>query len=76
MAEHAEAGNGRRRSRWRLAAWSVAAILLLLPMAAMQFTDEVNWSLADFVVFGALWLASVWLFRRAALEQAASGAAR
>ena len=76
MAEHGEAGTGWRRRRWRLAAWSVAALLLLLPLVAMQFTDEVNWSLADFVVFGALWLASVWLFRRAALEQAASGAAR
>jgi hypothetical protein len=53
MTEVGEGGTGWRR-RWRLAAWSVAALLLLLPLVAMQFTDEVNWSLADFVVFGAL----------------------
>ncbi len=31
-----------------------SAILLLLPLIAMQFTDEVNWTLFDFVVAGAL----------------------
>ncbi|MDO9274789.1 MAG: hypothetical protein Q7T92_04460 [Lutibacter sp.] len=31
-----------------------AIILLLLPLIAMQFTNEVNWSLADFVMAGAL----------------------
>jgi hypothetical protein len=47
-------GNGWRGSSWRLAAWSAAAFLLLLPLVAMQFTDEVNWTTADFVVFGAM----------------------
>lgn len=46
--------NGRRWSRWRMAAWITAALLLLLPLAAMQFTDEVNWNVADFAVAGAL----------------------
>ncbi len=32
------------------------AFLLLLPLLAMQFTHEVNWDLADFVVAGALLL--------------------
>ncbi len=31
-----------------------SAILLLIPFIAMQFTDEVNWSLFDFLVAGAL----------------------
>jgi len=31
-----------------------AALLLLIPLIAMQFTDEVNWSLFDFVVAGVL----------------------
>lgn len=47
-------GNGGRGNYWRVAAWSAAALLLLLPLVAMQFTDEVNWSAADFVVFGAM----------------------
>lgn len=33
--------------------WSTAAPLLL-PLLAMQFTNEVNWGLADFVAFGAM----------------------
>lgn len=36
----------------------VIAFLLLIPLAAMQFTDEVNWTLFDFVVAGSLLLGS------------------
>lgn len=32
------------------------ALLLLLPLVAMQFTDEVNWGPFDFVVVGVLLL--------------------
>ena len=34
------------------------AFLLLIPLIAMQFTDEVNWKLADFVIAGILLLAA------------------
>jgi len=54
MAGSAGSGNDRRGSRWRIAAWGTAALLLLLPLVAMQFTGEVNWSAADFAVFGTL----------------------
>jgi len=30
------------------------ALLLLVPLLAMQFTDEVDWTLGDFVVAGVL----------------------
>ncbi|MCJ7554598.1 MAG: hypothetical protein MUO34_12020 [Ignavibacteriaceae bacterium] len=33
-----------------------SAILLLIPLIAMQFTDEVNWTLFDFIVAGVLLL--------------------
>ena len=54
MAASAERGGGWRRRRWRIAAWTGAALMLLLPLVAMQFTDEVNWSETDFIVAGAL----------------------
>ena len=38
----------------RIAGWGFAAILLLLPAIAMQFTSEVDWDARDFIVMGAL----------------------
>jgi hypothetical protein len=38
------------------------ALLLLIPLIAMQFTDEVNWTLLDFVVAGALLLGTGLIF--------------
>ncbi|WP_066585186.1 hypothetical protein [Sphingomonas pruni] len=35
---------------WRIAGWSFAALLLLLPLVAMHFTAEVNWTPFDFAV--------------------------
>lgn len=53
-----ENGGGRRWSRWRITGWSAVGIILLLPLIAMQFTEEVNWTGGDFVFAGVL-LASV-----------------
>lgn len=36
----------------------VTAILLLIPYIAMQFTDEVNWTLMDFILAGVLLLST------------------
>lgn len=33
-----------------------AALILLIPLIAMQFTNEVNWNVFDFVVMGSLLL--------------------
>ncbi len=38
----------------RIAPWIGSAGLLLLPLVAMQFTDEVQWTAFDFAVAGAL----------------------
>ena len=48
-----------KRSDWssnklRIALWGSVVFLLLLPLVAMQFTDEVNWNLMDFIVAGLL----------------------
>ncbi len=45
-------------NRWRRAIWGTAACLLVLPLVAMQFTAEVDWTARDFLVMGVL-LASV-----------------
>jgi hypothetical protein len=44
----------RTSNRLRIAAWSAALGLLLLPAIAMQFTREVSWGPFDFLVAGAL----------------------
>ena len=39
----------------RMFGWAAAiALILLVPLAAMQFTEEINWSLFDFGLIGAL----------------------
>lgn len=43
-----------RGGRGRIGVWILAVFLLLLPLAAMQFTDEVNWDATDFAIFGAM----------------------
>lgn len=54
MAAHPQSGGGPYKNRWSLAIWAMAGCLLLLPLVAMQFTDEVNWTGFDFLVFGAM----------------------
>ncbi len=57
---------GEVGSRWRIAVWGTAALILLLPLLAMQFTEEVAWDLADFAVFGAMLLAACGTYELAA----------
>jgi hypothetical protein len=53
-------------SRWRIVIWGTAAFLLLLPLIAMQFTNEVNWDETDFVVFGAMLFGACGVYELAA----------
>ena len=47
--------NGQKLWNWlRLIGWGGAAALLILPLVAMQYSSEVNWTLSDFLVAGAL----------------------
>jgi hypothetical protein len=44
-----------RATRWVTIAWvTFTAFILLLPLVAMRFTDEVNWTTSDFVFAGAM----------------------
>jgi hypothetical protein len=46
--------DGRGWSPWRIAGWGLAAFVLLLPLVAMQFTREVNWTGFDFLFAGVM----------------------
>jgi len=54
MSENAVDKNRRCGSHWRIVGWGLAVLFLLLPLIAMQFTDEVNWDESDFAVAAAL----------------------
>lgn len=41
-------GNVGAGVHWRLIGWSTAGLILLLPLAAMQVSEEVVWTLGDF----------------------------
>ena len=45
-------------TRSLLAVAGVSALILMIPLAAMQFTDEVDWKLFDFIVIGILLMAA------------------
>ena len=55
-----------RRGPVRWLVWGGAAGLLLLPLVAMQFTTEVAWTSADFVVMGVMLLTACVLYEVAA----------
>ncbi|MCX7033005.1 MAG: hypothetical protein NT046_03405 [Arenimonas sp.] len=49
-------GNELRGRLFRRLVWGGAAFLLLLPAVAMLFTEEMNWTAADFIVWGVMLL--------------------
>lgn len=62
MAANTGNSSGRRGNRWRPAVWGTAAGLLLLPLVAMQFTEDVVWTPFDFMVFGTMLLAACGIY--------------
>ncbi len=53
MPGESKSGAEGRGWRWRFAGWAaVIAFTLLIPLAAMQISDEWNWGLFDFVFAG------------------------
>lgn len=62
----AETVGGERGNRLRVLIWGIAAFALLAPWFAMQFTSEVAWDRADFVVWGAMLLVACGAYEFAA----------
>ena len=58
MAKNMQIGGTRRGNPMRMVVWGSSAMLLLLPLVAMQFTAEVDWDATDFIVFGVMLLAA------------------
>jgi hypothetical protein len=55
MPEKLENGGGQRGRGWRMAAWAaIVALILCIPLVAMQISEEWNWDLFDFVFAGTL----------------------
>lgn len=52
MTQVSEANGKRLGSPWRIAGWGTAVLILLLPLVAMRFGDEVNWTESDFIFAG------------------------
>ncbi len=53
---------------WRISAWGLALLLLVLPAIAMHYTPQVRWDETDFLVMGlmlgGMGLAAEWMIRR------------
>ena len=59
----------------RVAGWSAVALVLLTPLVAMRFTDEVNWTAFDFA-FAAVLLIGAGLLLELILWKARGAALR
>ena len=56
----------RQKITRRLSAWAIIiAVLLMIPFVAMQFTDEVHWTLLDFVTAASLLFGSALVYELA-----------
>lgn len=73
-----DTGREAGRPPWRLLGWGAAGLILLVPLAAMPLTDEVNWTASDFLLAGGLLLVAglglVFACRQASLAYRAASA--
>ena len=65
----------RTAKPWRVIGWGTAVALILAPLVAMQFTGEVNWTIADFI-FAIVMIGGVGLLFELAVRASASWAYR
>lgn len=65
MKNETSQDNTSPRARWNLIAWIGASGLLMLPLVAMQFTNEVAWDEWDFILMGAMLFTACGLFELA-----------
>ena len=75
MNAGAKRGGEWAASSWRVAMWAAIAVLLLLPLIAMQFTGEVAWTPFDFPAAAVL-LVGGGLAYEIAARKTASGRSR
>lgn len=54
MANATSRDDGMRPNWWRIAMWSAVGAIAVLPVIAAQVADDMDWTLFDFVFFGAL----------------------
>jgi hypothetical protein len=54
MTRISETKDTGTRNNWRIARWSVLALLLLTPLAMMQISDEWQWNFGGFIFAGTL----------------------
>ena len=66
MAGNTENGGARGGRFWRMSPWVIAALILLLPLVAMQFTDEVAWDETDFAIMGMILFGACGIYELAA----------
>lgn len=65
-AERAPEGSSDRPLHWRALRWAAAVLVLVLPLIAMRFTEEVDWTASDFVFAGLLLFGSLGTYEVAA----------
>lgn len=72
---NSKAEDSRPGSPWRIIGWSLAGLVLLIPLVAMQFTKEVQWTVGDFM-FAALLIGLVGTAFELAVRASANGTYR